>query len=299
MNQWFLQSEYAQAPVLDAAFHIIPVPLERTVSYGGGTSGGPQAIIDASEQLEREVEGFGEPGSHGIFTHAAIDCSPERTTDEIFTETAQIMQDVYQNGGIPILLGGEHSVTNGALPFLSTLQEKFPIGILQFDAHMDLRDTYEGSPESHACVMRRAVEQGIRLHQVGIRNFSSEERLARKHYAVSSHDASLLWRLRNSDAIILPPNFPQHLYITFDVDAFDASMMSATGTPDPGGLLWWQAVELLEKLTQGRTIVGCDVVELAPVERLHHCDYTAAKLTYFLMGLIAQRNQFPHDRTSS
>lgn len=97
----------------------------------------------------------------------------------------------------------------------------------------------------------------------------------------------------------LPDDFPEQLYITFDVDAFDASLMGATGTPEPGGLFWWEALDLLEVLTRGRTIMGADVVELAPVTTLHHCDYTAAKLTYHLMALIAQRNRYLHGHTSS
>lgn len=299
----FLESEFPQTTSKDARFHIISVPLERTVSYKGGTANGPAAIIAASSQLERLVEGLGSPGDLGIHTHTAIDCSPMQSPKEIYSATATLMGRVRDQQGVPILLGGEHSITNGAIEHIVAKGLTGSVGILQFDAHMDLRDSYEDTPDSHACVMRRAVERGIRLHQVGIRNFSDEELQARETYRVSHHDASQIYRLARMDQglsrIGLPSDFPKNLYITFDVDGFDASLMGATGTPDPGGLFWWDAIELLYRLTEGRTILGADVVELAPVGLLHHCDYTAAKLTYFLMGLIAQRNQYPHDHISS
>lgn len=299
----FLDSEFPQTPSEEARFHIIPVPLERTVSYKGGTAKGPEAIIEASGQLERLVEGMGEPGALGIHTHPAMDCSSQRSPKAIFSDTAMLIERIRNQGGIPILLGGEHSVTNGAIRHIVDAGIAGTVGILQFDAHMDLRDTYEGTSDSHASVMRRAVESGIRLHQVGIRNFSQEELEAREAFGVSYNDASDIYRRKGRregfSEIALPADFPNLLYITFDVDGFDASLMSATGTPDPGGLFWWEAIDLLQRLTEGRTIMGADVVELAPVGQLHHCDYTAAKLTYFLMGLIARRNRYPHDHIFS
>jgi len=293
----FLQSEFPNAPAEEALFHIIPFPLERTVSYMGGTADGPRAILQASEQLETIVEGFDEPGGLGIHTHWPLDCGLDRKVEEIFSEGARLMRQVCSAGHVPIFLGGEHSITNAAISFLvqQGLTEK--VGIVQFDAHMDLRDTYGESPFSHACVMRRAVEQGIRLHQVGIRNYCGEEIDARERFGVSHHDASELFR--RDGPCHLPKDFPSSLFITFDVDAFDSSLMGATGTPEPGGLFWWDAVQLLSSLCSGRTIIGADVVELAPMHQMHHCEYTVAKLTYHLMGLIARNNRFLHDRTSS
>jgi agmatinase len=293
----FLQSEYPNTPAEEALFHIIPFPLERTVSYMGGTADGPRAILEASEQLETIVEGFGEPGNLGIHTHHAIGCGSDRKIAEIFNEGAHLMQQVCSAGHVPIFLGGEHSITNAAINYIVEQGLTDKVGIVQFDAHMDLRDTYEGSPYSHACVMRRAVEQGIRLHQVGIRNYSSEELAARTQFGVSHHDASQLFGRIGTTT--LPKDFPSSLFITFDVDVFDASLMGATGTPEPGGLFWWDAVELLSSLCTDRTIKGADVVELAPMHQMHHCEYTVAKLTYHLMGIIARNNRFLHDRTSS
>ncbi|WP_320127877.1 agmatinase [uncultured Sphaerochaeta sp.] len=295
MQSYFLDSEYPNTRIEDALFHVIQVPLEATVSYKGGTANGPKAIVAASGQLERLVEGMGEPGKLGIHTYEAVSCSYDKSPEEVFARAAVQMEKAFEQNSFPILLGGEHSVTNAAVMALTAKYEKGSVGILQFDAHMDLRFSYEGSKFSHASVMHRAVEAGIPLFQVGIRNYSSEDIEARDNYKVGFYDASQLYRLAHSPeglvSLKLPSSFPEKLYITFDVDGFDASLMSATGTPDPGGLSWWDAITLLEGLTKGRTIVGADVVELAPNEMLHHCDYTAAKLAYYLMGLIAARRR--------
>ncbi len=283
MQHWFLDSEFPNAEAEHAAFHIIPFPLEETVSYMGGTKQGPAAIIEASGQLEQLVEGYGNIGSLGI--HTAPSIPTDAGNVQAIRSASEAIMYAHRCNAIPVLLGGEHSVTNASLDFLLACGDA---GVLQFDAHMDLRDTYEESKLSHACVMRRVVEAGIPLFQVGIRNYSEEDLAARKQYKVGCFDASTLYRCRDLSTLSLPPTFPKNIYISFDVDAFDASLMSATGTPDPGGLFWWDAVTLLETLTKERRIVGLDVVELAP-NQLHHPSYTASKLVYFLMGLASKR----------
>lgn len=290
MKQWFLDSEFPNSDAKNAAFHVIPFPLEETVSYKGGTAQGPHALIEASSQLEQLVEGYANPGKLGIHTTDAIDCA--KSAEKALSEATARMIDAARVGAVPVLLGGEHSVTNAAIGFLKERDAHEDIGFLQFDAHMDLRDSYEGSKLSHASVMRRVVEAGFPLFQVGIRNFSEEDVQARNQFGVGHFDASELYRSKLEGTFLslrLPKHFPHQLYITFDVDGLDAGLMSATGTPDPGGLAWWDAIVLLEQLTQGRSIVGFDVVELAP-SLLHHPAYTAAKLTYFMMGLAAKRN---------
>ena len=283
----FHQDEYRNSSPASARYHIIPVPYEATVSYGGGTSQGPPAIIEASRQLETIIEGAGEPGIYGIHTAAPIDCTVKRSPRELFSRIARAMDASWEQGSVPILLGGEHSITNGAIEAISSRFPPGEAGILQFDAHMDLRDTYQGSSYSHASVMRRALQNGLALFQVGIRSYSEEEVEIREHHCICSLDASYLHRGRRSEHMCLPDGFPPHVYITFDVDVFDASLMPATGTPEPGGLFWWDTVDLLSRLLRGRTVIGADVVELAPRKELHHCSYTAAKLTYYLMGLAA------------
>ena len=289
MDHWFLDSEFPNSDCNQAKFHVIPFPLEQTVSYMGGTAMGPKALIEASSQLEQLVEGYGNPGSLGIHTtqFVSTDCS----TSEAIEKAAAIMKNAHACNAIPILLGGEHSVTNAAIPFITHCFAKNEVGVLQFDAHMDLRFAYEGDALSHASVMRRVVEEGIALFQVGIRNYSEEDNKARVQFKVGHYDASFLYAQQRKDgfaSLALPQDFPRKLYISFDVDAFDAALMSATGTPDPGGLSWWDSISLLEQLTQGRSIIGFDVVELAP-NQLHHPSYTASKLTYFLMGLASKR----------
>ncbi len=293
MKLGFLQSEHRNSSPAAARYHIIPVPLEATVSYGGGTAQGPRAIIEASQQLERIVEGMDEPGLYGIHTAEPTDCSYADSPIEVFLRTAEFMERSVASGSVPILLGGEHSITNSAVELIKTAFPGGEAGIIQFDAHMDLRSSYEGSRFSHASVMRRAVEAGIPLYQVGIRSYCAEELKARETYHVHHCDASHLHRLlargEGFASISLPASFPKQVYITFDVDCFDASLMPATGTPEPGGLMWQHAAELLTRLTSGRKIIGADVVELAPIAGLHHCSFTAAKLTHLLMGLAAFR----------
>lgn len=294
MKPYFLDSEYPNASQEEAYFHVIPFPLEETVSYMGGTSGGPLAILEASGQLETLVDDLSEPGALGIHTTEAVDCTYEHTLQEVFTRASALVKRSFSQHSVPLMLGGEHSVTNASIQAIAESYKAGEVGILQFDAHMDLRDAYEGSPFSHASVMKRAVEAGLALFQVGVRNYSTEDLEARETYKVGYLDAHELDTLNYSkeglSKVSLPKGFPKKLFITFDVDGFDSSLMGSTGTPDPGGLFWWDAINLLENLTEGRTIIGSDVVELAPNPLLHHGPYLAAKLTYHLMGLIARRN---------
>ncbi len=294
MRPYFLDSEYPNASGEEAYFHVIPFPLEETVSYMGGTAQGPLAILEASGQLEKLVDDCSEPGSLGIHTTEAVPCTYVHSLDEVFSKASALVKDAFASDSVPIMLGGEHSVTNASIQAIVSTFAKQEVGILQFDAHMDLRDAYEGSPFSHASVMKRAVEAGIPLFQVGVRNYSTEELEARDVFRVGHLDAHALARMKLSQGgfshLSLPDYFPKKLFITFDVDGFDSSLMGSTGTPDPGGLFWWDAVDLLESLSKGRTIIGCDVVELAPNPLLHQGPYIAAKLAYHLMGLVARRN---------
>lgn len=275
----FLDSEYAPRPPREAAFHIIPVPLERSVSYGGGTARGPLAILEASRQLEA-WDGISAPGEDGFHTAPAVDCSGPVET--VLDRIEAVVRQALDCGACPVLLGGEHTVTLGALRALAAAGERF--GIVQFDAHADLRPSYEGSIYSHACVMHRAVaDLGLPLAQFAVRDMSREEGEVRRRYGVVHHDADRLAR-EGLPERPLPEDFPRRLYISFDVDGFDASLMPATGTPSPGGLFWHEAIRLVERCLPGREIIGLDVVELAPIAGLHHADFTAAKLVHSLMG---------------
>ena len=263
----------------------VPVPYEATVSYAGGTAHGPEAILDASDQLEL-YDGTSFPGEQGIFTQQPVDCSG--TPEEVMNRVRLAVLAALDAGAMPVVLGGEHSLTYGEM---AALKERFgTFGVVQFDAHADLRDSYEGSRWSHASVMRRAVSDlELPLVQLGNRIFCKEELETRKKHGVVAWDAPLLCR-KGMPENILPDDFPEHIFITFDVDGLDPSVMPETGTPVPGGLGWYQALELAEKVVAGRTLLGFDIVELAPREGHIVSDFTAASLTYALMG-IAERSR--------
>ncbi len=277
----FLASELAPCGPDSALFHILPVPLEASISYGGGTANGPRAILEASDQLEL-WDGESVPADLGIYTWPVMDCSGDirHVLERIEAAVARILE----HRGLPVLLGGEHTVTYGALAALAKKYGR--VGVVQFDAHADLRDTYENSPWSHACVMRRAVKDlGFPLVQFGVRALCLEEVAAREEHNVRFFDAA---RLADSgmSGVSIPADFPEQVYLTFDVDGLDPSVMPATGTPVPGGLGWYESLRLAEKALAGRTVLGMDVVELAPIPGLHMADFAAARLVYALMGLV-------------
>ncbi|MBI9112458.1 agmatinase [Maridesulfovibrio ferrireducens] len=280
MATHFLEGEIPNENPEEASFHIIPVPLETSVSYGSGTAFGPEAIIEASTQLEL-WDGKSVPADDGIHTAEPIDCSKDisKTIDEIEDAVAYAVECE----AVPFILGGEHTVTIGALRALKQKYGRF--GVVQFDAHADLRDIYEGSLYSHACVMRRASEDlKLPIFQIGVRALCLEEVEYREKMEISHLDARKL-HLRGIPKILLPTDFPEKIYITFDVDGLDPSVIRATGTPVPGGISWHDALTLLERAVSNRKIIGADVVELAPSDGDHGSDFAAAQLVYQIMGL--------------
>jgi agmatinase len=279
----FLQSEIGICDPADSYFHIIPALFEKSVSYGTGTSKGPMAILNASQQLEL-FDGKGIPARRGIFTQAPLKCvgSAEQGLMEISAAVARILAQKR----FPILIGGEHTITIGALGAFETDGElKKDVGVVQFDAHADLRDSYEENELSHACAMRRAFEMGFSIFQIGVRSLSLTEAEFRQAHNIGYHDAESIAR-NGIPKKILPNDFPEDIYITIDVDVFDPSIMPATGTPEPGGLNWYQLIYLLERVIFGRRVVGFDVVELAPISGVHAPDYTCARMIYNLMGMV-------------
>ena len=277
----FLASELPETRPEEARFHVLPVPWEATVSYGGGTAAGPDAILRASQQLE-VFDGYSQPADLGIYTHPAVDCTGDAQT--VLGRIEAAVSSILDLSGLPVLLGGEHTVTLGALRALKKRFSTF--GVVQFDAHADLRDTYSGTPFSHACVMRRACELGLPLFQIGVRAISPAELEYRSSTPSISHlDATPLWET-GVPSPLLPPDFPSQIYVTFDVDGLDSSIMPATGTPEPGGLAWSEAMRAIRLATAGRRVLGLDVVELAPEPGMRHAEYAAARLTYMLMGAV-------------
>ena len=276
---YFLQSELTDSEQGQGGlFRVIPVPLERTVSYGAGTGGGPGAILSASNELERLSCGF-EPCARGITTEPPIDCTGP--LPDVMDRIALATNAAVSAGQIPVALGGEHSLSFGAVSGVMAALGK-PVGIVQIDAHADLRVAYQGEKHSHASVMHLLCERGARLAQFGVRALCRQEVEARERFGVFHVDGEELVT-GNIMAVDLPDDFPEHVYISFDVDGLDPSVMPATGTPVPGGLGYYQALHLIEHALKGRTCVGLDIVELAPNGN-PAWDFTAAQIAYRLMG---------------
>jgi agmatinase len=263
---------------------VIPAPYEHTVSYGGGTKNGPSAILDASHYVEFFDEETGREihKELGIATLAPLlsnDESEEQSLENIYQAFASILKA----GKFPVMLGGEHTISQASIA--ACAKRYTNLSILQIDAHSDLRLEYLGSKYSHASVMARVCEfiDHHRLVQVGIRAQCIEEaEYIREHgittlYAHEIRSGKYNGFLKSWYDYALD-KLSDVVYVTFDVDGFDPSIMPATGTPEPNGLLWHETMILLKKLGDTKKIVGCDVVELAPIAGMHHADLTAAKL---------------------
>jgi agmatinase len=292
----FLSSEFPPVPREQAQFHIIPVPWEASVSYGGGTAGGPEAIITASDQLEA-WDGQDCPGDRGMCTLPAVDCTG--TVEEVFSRISATVEETVRmrmpDGGtaIPVMIGGEHSITAAAWDGVCRGVETLP-GIVQIDAHADLRDRYEGNPFSHASVIHRIHSSSKpTIFQVGVRALCQEEATYRSRYA-GAKAGSIHWRDAagyvppGSPGLELPVELPDSVYLTVDIDGLDPSVCPATGTPVPGGLSWYQALACIELVCRQRRVIACDIVEHAPIPGWHGPDYTAAELVYRIIGLIGR-----------
>ncbi|WP_396587946.1 agmatinase [Bermanella sp. R86510] len=285
-NPIFLQSEIEQSPLEQAGFAVLPVPYEKTVSYGGGTRMGPSAIIEASEQLET-WDGKSNPSLLGIHTCETVDCQVD--PDQVIENIALATKAILQAGSMPVVLGGEHTVTYGVIKgYLDAGIRDF--GVVQVDAHADLREAYEGDKLSHASVMKRVIDEGIPLYQLGIRAYCEEEMAIREKHGVLYQDGDELVP-NNIQSITLPDDFPKNVFFTLDIDGMDPSVFPSTGTPVPGGLSWYQTLNLFESVAKQRNIIGFDVMEFAPIEGFHAYDFSAALLTYKLMGIVQRAKQ--------
>jgi len=269
---------------------IIPFGLETSVTYGSGTAKGPGAIIAASPNLEFFDEDLWcEPFRRfGIATLETPRIAPVLT--DALDQLEDIVRKVLDREHFPLVLGGEHSLTAGAIrPFA----ERYPgLVVLQFDAHSDLRDGYLGEHYSHAAAMRRVLDHsGVSLVSVGIRatDISEVPFIEANPERIKIHWAKD--RRRWSVEEIVAPLTDRPIYVTFDVDGFDSSLMPATGTPEPGGFFFDEACEILRAAGRAGHIVGADIVELAPIPGFHACEFTVAKLAYKLLGYaLAQKS---------
>jgi agmatinase len=263
---------------------ILPVPFERTTSYGKGAAAGPAAILRASQAMElwdEELES--EPYRIGIST------LPPFLPDAFDLEAAlaELQAECHRHlkaGKFLVTLGGEHSLS--IAPIRAARQVHGEIGVVQFDAHADLRAEYDGTPYSHASVMRRVHEAGIPHVAVGVRSLSKPEA-----ELVREINLPILWghELGRAEARFGPliAALPQKVYLTFDIDYFDPALVPATGTPEPGGGDWRGALGMLRTLFETKTVVAMDVVELAPFAPLPASDFLAAKLVYKCLAYLA------------
>jgi agmatinase len=268
-------TDFANARVV-----ILPVPLDRTTSYVSGTRNGPHEILVASSHMELwDEETQTDVHSIGIFTLPEMEF-PFASMDEVVGEIRRVTTELVNRDKFPFILGGEHSITPAVV---SALAAKHPrLSVLQIDAHADLRESFMGTPHNHACAMRRTLEFA-RTTQVGIRSLSPEEAaavptLATEIFYDFNMRADPDWVDRVVDSL------SQQVYITIDVDGLDPAIMPATGTPEPGGLSWYEALALLRKVIARRTVVGCDVVELSPMPGNVAPNFLCAKLIYKILS---------------
>lgn len=281
---------YFDVPPESAAYDtarvvILPVPFEASTSYGKGTASGPEAIHRASTQVELYDEvGDRHPYECGIHSCDPVDLRTA-TGAAVMERVASALAPHLAAKKFPVVLGGEHSLTSGVM---RAVRAAFPdVGVVQLDAHGDLRSSYEQSPWSHACVMRRLVEMGCPTVGVGIRSLCAEERdYIREHRLPRWFAHQVVGRTDWIAPAIA--TMPRRVFLTLDVDVFDVSLMPSTGTPEPGGMGWYEVVTFLERLFAEREVVGMDVVELAPRQGDHGSDFLVAKLIYKAIGFLTR-----------
>lgn len=268
-------------------FVILPVPYEQTTTFRAGTKQGPHAIINASQEVETfDEELKQETFMVGIHTLEEMEITvggPERMVEKVY----QIGKELVDKNKRIVLLGGEHTVSIGMVKALSEKYDKF--SVLQLDAHADLRDSYQESKYSHACTMRR-IEEIAPFAGVGIRNLSLEE-----HEYVQKKKIDLFFAkdLMKDDRWIdqILNKLSENIYLTIDLDFLDPSIMPSVGTPEPGGVLWYQTLDLLKKVAEKKNIVGFDCVELCPIPGLVAPDFLAARLVYKIICYIVGKEQ--------
>jgi len=265
-----------------ARFVVVPVPYDLTSTYQSGSRQGPAAILAASANMELYDEELQkETYREGIFTAPAVE-TDARGPQYMVDAVQQAIADVLLDQKIPVMLGGEHSISFGAV---RAMKNAFPeITVLHFDAHADMRDTYQGSPYSHACVARRIVEI-CPILQVGIRSMSAGEAVFMKKNNVRTYSADfVLEEPRWLETIA--EQLSGDIYVSIDLDALDPAYMPATGTPEPGGITWRHILKLLQVVSKKCKVRGFDVVELSPIPGMVAPDFLATKMIYRIMGYI-------------
>lgn len=284
-----LENKSKLSSINEADIAVIPYGLEKTVSYNGGTKNGPKAIIKASHQLEVfDEELWCQPLTNlNIATFKKIKIP--QSIDDAIENLNEIVAQVLDKNIFPFILGGEHSISAGISKALSNKYDE--IVILHFDAHADLRESYQGEKYSHASALRRCLDfPNISLVSFGIRNISAEEI---PFYEENKHRINIFfakdkqkWDYKKVKELFKG----KKVYISFDVDGFDSSLMPATGTPEPGGVFWDEALKIIKLVFDVCDKVVCaDVNELSPIPNFHSCDFLAAKLVFKILAYYSQK----------
>jgi len=271
-----LESSYDKSKVV-----ILPVPYEGTVTYKKGASRGPARIIDASKQLEiYDEELCKSTDKVGVYTLRPLTLQQKDKPENVINKVKKICESLIADKKFVVVLGGEHSISLG---YYLALKEKYSdLSVAQLDAHADLREEYEGTKYNHACVMARIRESCKKVVQIGVRSLSEEEALEikKKNYSIyyahniigkSEWHGEMLKKLSND------------VFITIDADFFDWNVVSEVGTPEPGGIGWYQSLDILRSIFKNKNVVGFDIVELAPEKESNSC-FAMAKLLYRLIG---------------
>ena len=286
----FLGSE-AIASYENAKAVILPITYEATTTYRKGCEHGPDAVLEASDQLEAYDEELGQETCHsvGIYTSdyvADTRSNPDLTAEEMLTETTETVIQFIKDQKFVVGVGGEHAITTGIVKaYQQTLDETFTV--VQIDAHGDMRHEFEGSLHNHACVMRRVLEMGLPTLPVGIRAICKEEAeliKAKKIPVIWAREMAFDpdWIEKAINQIKTPK-----VFITIDVDGIDPSLIPGVGTPEPGGMGWHETLRFLRRVFETHEVIGCDVMELAPVVDSVVSEFSTAKLIYKLIGYHA------------
>ncbi len=274
---------YAEDLKIENKVVVVPFGLEKSVSYGGGTKNGPKEIIKASHQVELFDEDLNKEPYKYIGIKTLKPFPIKKNLKAAINQLGEINKNIISEDKFPLVLGGEHSITPGSIkPFAKKYDE---LTILHFDAHADLREEYQGEKYSHACAIKRCLDfKNIKVVSFGIRNLSAPEmefynnnkKRIQIFWAKDKHE----WSLEKISKIFLNKN----VYITFDVDGFDSSVMPATGTPEPGGFLWEEVIPIIKTVSENSNIVGADINELAPIKNFDSYNFLVAKLAYKILS---------------
>ena len=262
---------------------VVPFGLEKTVSYGSGTKNGPKEIIKASHQVELFDEELNKEPYKEIGIKTLKPFTIKKNMKEALNQLSKINERIITSNKFPLVFGGEHSITPGSIkPIINKFGD---LTLLHFDAHADLRESYQGEKFSHASAIKRCLDyKNVKVVSFGIRNLSKPEM---DFYNNNRDRVEIFWGKdkKNWDFSSIDRLFKNKtVYITFDVDGFDASIMPATGTPEPGGLLWEDVLPILKQVCQISNVVGADINELAPIKNFDSYNFLVAKLAYKILA---------------